>query len=262
MSSKLTDLVITKVALVDEGSCSDAHIKLYKRKVEGGVEMGFEEILKSLPADQQAVVQDAINKAKMELPEGAMSAEDKMKMAAEKKAAEDKAAGLEAASVAKKASEEEVLKAANLTPELRAVVESALAKSKANEVVIAKMLEEQAVGEIVLKTKELKNIPEVDTKVLDFCKSIKGVAGAVDTFMDIMKSADVLIAKGGAFGEIGSAGSEGVNTGTTEAAWANIEKAAKDLVVKGKCTESQAIQAVMEQQPELYKAYTDAMRAE
>lgn len=258
MATKLKNLVITKVALVDEGSCSDAHIKLYKRKPEGGSVMNFEEILKSLPEAQQVVIRTEITKAKAMLPEGAMSADDAKKLEADKKAAEAKVA----AGVAKQKSDEEILKSANLAPEVRALVESALTKSKATEIMLAKMREEQEVGAIVAKTKELSNIPEVDTKVLDFCKSIKGVEGAVDTFMDIMKSADSLIAKGGAFKEVGSNSTDAGATDSSDAAWAAIEKAAEGLVVKGKVTESQAIQMVCDSQPELYNAYMNALRSE
>lgn len=271
MAQKLTDLVITKVALVDEGSCSAAHIKLYKRKEEGGTIMSFEEILKSLPADQAAVVQDAITKAKGELPEGAMSAEDKIKMEEDKKklALEKQAAMGEVESLKKAkdpgTSEEDILKNANVDPALKSLIEKSLAKSKAAEAQILKMKEEQDAQVCIAKAKEVSFIPEADTKVVDLLKCVKDVAGAQDMVMDVLKSASALIEKGNAFGEFGTAGANGSGTSassSSDQAWSLIEKAADALVVKGQVTKAKAIEMVMKQQPKLYNDYLVALRSE
>lgn len=261
MATKLTNLVITKVALVDEGSCSAAHIKLYKRKEGGNSVMTFEEIMKSLPEDQRKVVEDQMAAAKAEVPAGALSAEDKAKL---EKAKQD--ALTENATLKKQIngeSDEDILKSANLDPAVKAIIEKNMAKARASELEILKMKEERENTEFVNKAKEVSLIPEADTKVVDLLKSIRGIDGAAEKVMDILKSANTLIEKGGVFKELGAGGSAGVSTVASEAAWAAIEKAAQDLVVKGVAvTKEKAMDLVLEQQPKLYSAYVEALRNE
>lgn len=257
MKTKLKNLVITKVALVDEGSCSAADIQLYKRKSEGGNKMTFDEVIKSLPEDQQKIVTAEFAKAKEMLPEGAMSAEEAAKMKAQHEAEMKKS------KEGTQENPEDILKNANLDPAVRDLVEKSLARSKAAEIAVIKMQEEKRDAELVAKSSSLSKIPEADTKVLNFLKSISGVAGAVDTAMDIFGTVNTLIEKGAAFQEMGSNGNAGsANTAGSDAAWAAIEKAANDLVAKGQVSKQKAITMVMEQQPELYAAYTEALRAE
>lgn len=264
MATFLRDLVIEKVALVDEGSCSDAHIKLFKRKTEGGKSMKLDEILKSLPQEQQDVVKQALADAKAELPEGAASAEDKKKLEDDLATAMAKNKTLEdevAKAKQPQQSEEEILKNADLDPALKALVESSINKAKAAEAAIVKMREEKLEAEYIGKAKEVNFIPEADTKVVALLKSIGGVEGAVEATMDILKSANELISKGQMFQEVGANGDQGsLATGNAEAAWGEIEKAAKELVVKGQVSESKAIEMAIEQNPALYNAYVDALR--
>jgi hypothetical protein len=269
MPSKLKHLVITKVALVDEGSCSAAHIKLYKRKEGGPKTMGLEEILKSLPEDQQKVINAAIAKAKAELPEGAISAEDKQKL--EKAKTDAETAKTTAEAEVKKLkdqqtiagqSEEDILKNANLDTAVKAILERSIAKSKAAEDEVKKLKEQEENATIVAKAKEVTLIPEADTKVVELLKSIKGVDGAVDKAMEILKSANTLIEKGKAFSETGSTGNVGASTVEADAAWAEIEKAADGLVTKGNVSKSKAIEMVIKQKPELYNKYVEALRNE
>lgn len=258
MKNKLSNLVITKVAFVDEGSCSVADIKLFKRKPEGGVTMTFDEVLKSLPEDQQAIVKAKMTEETAKLPAGALSADEasKLKLTHEEEL--------------KKAKEpvntenpDEILKNANLDPAVRILVEQSLAKSKAAEVAILKMKEEQTNNEMIAKSASLTNLPETTEKVLPFLKSIAGVEGAVDAAMAILGSADAIIAKGAAFTEVGAKGNNG-STASSDEAWAKIEKAAQGMVSKSTngLTQSAAVTMVMAQQPELYSAYLEALRSE
>ena len=157
-------------------------------------------------------------------------------------------------------SAEDILKNTDLDPAIRAVLESNIAKTKAAEVAIQKMQEQAEAVEFVTKAKEVAFIPEADTKVVELLKSVKGVDGAVDRVMDILKSVNVLIEKGNAFKEVGTGGT-GAAGSDADAAWAAIEKAADSLVVKGQVSKEKAIETVMEQQPALYKTYVDALRS-
>ena len=260
MPTLLKDLVITKVALVDEGACSDAHIKFFKRKEGGNKNMTVEEIIKSLPADQQTVINKALEDAKAELPEGALSAEDKAKLDAQHNAEMQKAKQTAKVTSAE-GDAETLLKSADLDPAVKAILESQIAKAKASEIMLMKMQEERDQATFLAKAKEVNLIPEAESKVVDLLKSIKGVDGAVDAVMDILKSANTLIEKGKVFGEVGTG--EGANVGTSSAeAWDAIEKAANALVVKGQVSKEKSIEMVINQQPELYNAYVNALKSE
>ena len=280
MATKLKNLVITKVALVDEGACSAAHIQFYKRKEGGSQTMKYEEILKALTPEQQAVITAEIAKAKGEvcvdckkakaectckdtLAKAKKEVEDKLTQAEmEKKVAFDEVESLKKQINGGTQSEEEILKSANLDPALKALIEKNIAKSKAAEAMVIKMKEEQDNLTFVSKAKEVSSIPEADSKVVDLLKSVNGVAGAVDKVMDVLKSANALIAKGKAFEEMGAGGSTGGATIGSDAAWGEIEKAANAMVVKGNIKKEQAINMVIQNQPELYKNYVDALKAE
>jgi hypothetical protein len=262
MKTKLTGLTITKVALVDEGSCSDAHIEFFKRK-KGGTAMTFEEIMKSLPEDQQKLIQSEVEKAKKALPEGAMSAEDskKMKESKEKEVAKLKKE-VEEFKKQKPAesSPEDILKNAEVPAEIKELVQKSLNQAKAAEVAVAKLQEQSFNNELVAKTANLSNIQELDTEVLPFLKSIRGVDGAVDKALEIITKANTLIAKGEVFKEVGANGTQG--SSSSDAKWDAIEKKAKELVLKGDCTKESAITKVMELYPDMYNDYIKAMEEE
>lgn len=265
MAKKLKNLVITKVALVDEGACSAAHIKLFKRKEGGQDVMNFEEIIKKLPEDQQQIIQAEITKAKEELPEGALSAEEAKKLAEEKAAAElAKTTAMDEVESLKKGKNEpnteDVLK--NADPVIKAAFEKMKAQAAAAEAVAKQILAEKEETEFLAKAKEVNLIPEADKKVVSLLKSIKGVDGAVESVMEILKSANDVIAKGKVFDEVGSGASGSSNGTSADDAWEAIEKAAAKLVVKGQVTQAQAIQRVITEQPELYKSYVTALKGE
>lgn len=259
---------ISSVDLVGEGSCGDAHITLYKNKEGGQGIMDFETLKKSLTPEELAVVEAEIAKAKAELPEGAMSSEDKKKLEDDKKKVEGEVTKLkgEVETLKKSAnggqSEEDILKNADLDPAVRAILESNIAKAAAAEVAILKMQETAEQAEFIAKAKEVSFVPEADTKVVELFKSIKGVDGAVDKVMDILKSVNTVIAKGAAFKELGTTHQGAASNTSSEEAWAVIEKEANALVAKGQVTKAKSIQMVIEQNPALYKTYTDALRNE
>jgi hypothetical protein len=274
MGQKLKVYKINSVDLVDEGSCGAAHITLIKRK-EGGSVMTFEELKKSLTPEEITIVDAEIVKAKGEIPAGFMSPEDKKKLEDDKAAADVAKATAEGEVVKMKAeieilkksttpgqSEEDILKGADLSPAVRAILESNINKAKAAEIAIMKMQETTEAAEFIAKAKEVAFVPEADTKVVNLLKSVKGVAGAGDMIMDILKSVNTLVAKGAAFNEFGTS-NQGAATGGSEEAWAAIEKAASELVTKGTAvSKAKAIDMIMVEQPALYKTYVDALRNE
>jgi hypothetical protein len=269
MPQKLKVRKISSVDLVPEGSCGEAHITLIKNKEGkgGNSNMNWEELKKSLTPEELALVEAEIAKAKAEMPEDKKKAlEDAL---AAKTTADAEVAKMKGEletlkkSSSQPSSEEDILKNANLDPAVKAILETSIQKAKAAELAIKKMQEEKENQEFVAKAKEVTFIPEADTKVVELLKSVKGVEGAVDKVMDILKAVNTVIAKGGAFKEVGTNGNGTVGVeGSSEQAWAEIEKAADALVVKGQVNKAKAIEIVIDQQPALYQKYVDALRNE
>jgi hypothetical protein len=265
MPTKLKNLVITKVALVDEGSCSAAHIKLYKRKEGGSPNMGLEEILKSLPEDQRKVIQDEIDKAKQELPEGALSAEDAKKLEEEKKQAElDKKAALDEVESMKKAknadNEEELLK--NVDPDVRAILEKAKNQAAAAEAAVKKMKDEADTAEALTKAKELPNIGAKEEDLAKALKTLKNLDSKLcDDIYGILKTANALIADG-ALEEIGKSASDNDEklSKAADAAWVEIEKKAAEIKKARNCTMEQAISVAISENSDLYQKYLDNLK--
>lgn len=268
MATKLKNLVITKVALVDEGSCSAAHIKLYKRK-EGGSNMKFEDIMKALTPDQQAVVNAEIEKAKCAGKEESKAelekAAEDLKAANEAKAQAEKEkeeANTELAKMKQDASqsEEEILK--NVDPAVKAIIEKARTQAAAAEAIAKKMRDEQETAESIAKAKELPNLGTGEIELANVLKSLKATdAKLFDTVFGIMKSADAVIAKGAAFEEKGTSHEGDNNVQKAADAWAKIETAAAEIAKSRNITKEAAVSVVIEEQPDLYRSYLDAEMA-
>lgn len=261
-------MTITKVALVDEGACSAAHIKIVKRRNDN---MTFEEIMKTLSADQQALINAEISKRDTAVAEAekniAKAKEDK---AAAEKAQQDaemeKTKAEEALAEAQKAgkkdtekdSEEEIMKSAS--PAMKALLEKMKAQASAAEAIAKKALEEQVNKEAIAKAKTVANIPSEETTLVDLYKSLKGFDGKVaDQVFDILAKADAVVAKSKAFSSTGIDGEAAV-TGTSDEAWAVIEKAAEPIAKAKNCSKEQAVTEVIKTSPELYSNYLKALQ--
>lgn len=254
-----------RVSLVPEGANSEAHITLIKQK--GGTGMNLEQILSLLKAEQATFIREELEKARGEVPE-AMT--DEMKEAkkvsdAEKKAAEEKIVSLEmqlkTAEVAKQEDPEELLKASDLDPALKAMMLTQITKAKAAEEVVRKMKDEQMTVESISKAKEVPNIAGDEAKVAELYKKLKNSDEALcEEVFNILKMANTLIEKGGAFSEVGKSG-EGKMDGSEDAAWAVIEQKATEIAKTKNISQSKAVNEVMDQHPELYDAYVKAQNA-
>ena len=270
MPSKLKNLVITKVALVDEGSCSAAHIKLYKRK-EGGQDMTLEEILKSLSPEQQAVVKAAMEAEKVagekagKAPFAQLQA-DKEKLDEENKKLEKAKTDLEA-EVAKlrnpeSKSEDEVLK--SVDPAIRALIEKSRNEAAAANAAILKMKDEADQAEALAKAKELSNLGADEATLVKSLKVLKNKDTECYTnVLNILKAANTKLSEGLNLDGVGSSVNKGVNVDVTKAAdvaWVAVEKAADEISKARKCTKEAAITAVISEQPDLYNAYLNALQ--
>ena len=246
-----------KVSLVPEGANSEAHIKLIKQR--GGITMNLDQILALLKPEQSDFIKAELEKAKAEVPEDLAT-----KLAAAeqgKKEADDKIAELEqtikAQAVSAQEDPEELLKASDIDPALKSVLMTQISKAKAAEEAVKKMRDEQFTAEAIIKAKEIPNIAGEESKVAELYKKLKNADDALcEEVFGILKMANTLIEKGGAFTEIGKSG-EGTD-GTEDAAWNAIETKATEIAKSKGISQTKAINEVMEQHPELYEAYVKA----
>lgn len=290
MPTKLKHLVITKVALVDEGACSAAHIKLYKRKEGGIYTMELEEVLKLIPEDQREAAKAAIEKAKadaakaasvkaaddaedaidgglddaMENPDGTPKKDTKKKsvakVAAKIKGLNAEITKLKGATTTK--TEDELLK--SVDPAIRAILEKAKNQAAAAEAAVLKMKDETDTQESLAKAKEL---PNIGAKSEDLAKSFKALKKldekVFNDVFDVLKSANALIADGNPLGELGASGVAVDDVALTKAAdvaWTAIEKKADDIKKTANCSKEQAISKAITANPELYKQYLNNLK--
>ncbi len=280
MQNKLKNLVITKVSLVPEGACSAAHIKLFKQKddsslraleeagtpqnkkeQEGGIaNMTLEQVMEALEKEHLSVIEDAISKAKQELPEGALSQEDAAVLKAQVAALEEeKAQAAEVKSTeATTPSEEELLKTAD--PALVSLIQKVKAQAVAAEE-LAKTLNKEKKESILLeKSAQFKNLPKET-------KEIAEVLGAIEDEQVLEKVCSLLKAANDAIEssltEVGTSSvtkSAATGSQADEVAWEDIEKEADSIVSVEKISKEAAIAKVIKEKPELYRAYLDAQK--
>lgn len=258
MTTALKKLEITKIALVEEGSCSEAHINLFKSKEGKGTKKmakkTLEEILKGLSEEDKAVI-DAeiatINKAKSDLEtekgELEKACSDMKKEMEDKDDKDDEDDN----------DEDKLMKSAS--PEIQAIVKAAREQAKANALVAQKLQDEKM--EVLAKSKAatLKNLSADEANIAGIFKSLNGTSSEMATkVFEILERANAVIEKSKAFEEAGT-GTEGATSGDSDSAWSEIEKAAEPISKAKNITKEQAITEVMINQPELYKKYTDSL---
>lgn len=256
----LKGLTVTKISLVEEGADDEAHIKLFKhKKPQGGTTvMNLEEILKAMKPEHKAVVEEAIAKAKNEIPE-----EEKKKLeAAEAEVAKAKKELEDTKSELAKAKpeldEEEVLK--SLDPGARALIEKARAQAAAAEVAVAKMRDEAIEAEVIAKARTFQGLGTEEAEMKDVLKGLKSKDEALYTSVcDVLKTAQNLVATGDIFKEAGS--SRESFSGSSDDAWAKIEKAAEEVAKAKNISLSSATTEVIKAKPELYNEYIEAQNA-
>jgi hypothetical protein len=270
MPNMLLELEVNRVDLVDEGSNSEAFIKLYKRK-ENSDDMNLDEILEKMKPEHAALVKEAVLKAAGEVPtavvEELAKAKTDLEVATEEvtksktaietltvevaKAKEDLAIATTSlediakakAETDKNLSEEEVIK--SLDPVVQEVFKSMKAQKVAAEEVVKSLQEQKLNDEAIVKAKELKNLPAEESALVAIAKS------ASSEVFEVLKAANKALESAGIFQEIGK--NKGGDTGM--GAWEKIEKKAEALVESEKITIQKAIANVIKENPELYKEY-------
>lgn len=263
--TKLKDLKIDRVDLVDKGANPDAHIVLYKS--EGGNPiMNFEELLKSLSEEQQELIKSELGKA------AEQTKEDVAKAATEQeellKAKDDMIAELEAKMKEKEEAmkkrddsqeEEDIFK--GLSPVLKAQFEDVQKRAAAAEAVVKALEEEKLTKQYEEVAKSFDKLPinanEVGSIFKSLAKSDQAMYNKLET---LFKSFNEMVSKGDLFKELGS----GKPGGTAQKPWDVIKSKADEMVTKGEgsVSKEQAIAAVLKEHPELYNDYVKGLYSE
>lgn len=256
MATKLKNLVITKVALCEEGACSAAHIKLFKRREN--VPMTYEEILKSLTPEQQEVLKakDAEMDAKVSTAESdkKKAEEDKAKAEGEMNKAKEELAKAKAPTQ----TEEDLMK--SLSPELQSIFKAQQSRLAAAEAIAKQAAEEQATSLAKSKVALLKSIPGEESAKVELIKSLNSKdANLANQVIDILEKANAVIEKGAAFTTAGSTGGDTGTAGSAEACYAAIEKAAEPIALAKSISKEQAVAIVIKEKPQLYQDYLNAL---
>lgn len=258
----LTDLVIDRVDLVDEGANSAAFIELYKRK-ETRDPMDVKEILSKMKPEHAEVLQQAfdakdadLSKAHADLEVANQSLADKdVELGAANEALAKANTELETLKAAPKAtaetgdSEEELLK--SMPEGARAVFEKMRAQKEAAEAEVRKAAEREAEAAAVAKAASMKAIPVEQEKLVGILKSCTPeVAELLET---ISKAIETTV-----LDEVGKNrgnGAADVVTSTSDDAWNKLEKKAEEIAKRDSVTKEKAIAKALDENPELYREY-------
>lgn len=263
MPNIITELIVERVDLVEEGANSAAFIELYKRREKQKV-MEFTDVLAILTSEQSEVVKSKVtdlegklavatddltkNNEKIIELTSTLDAVTKAKEEAEEALKAAKEAEMEAE--AKKASgntidETEVLK--SMPKELQDMFKTLKTQKDVAEDALKKSNEAKAEAEAVSKALSLKNLP-IEQSVL--VSVLKTASKEVVDLLDVVNAAiDVTV-----LSEVGKS-TNGKEAKDSNASWTKIEAAA-DVIVKSKgITQAKAIAEVIKTQPELYKQY-------
>lgn len=268
MPNIVTDLIVDRVDLVEEGANSAAFIELYKRR-ESKPDMTLEEILEQMKQEHAAVIkakiaesdtavstlQTDLAKAKEELQTAtddlAKAKEELDKAKACKECGEPlneegkcpKGCGTEKSGTG--FDETEVVKSAS--PELASYIATLKSKKDAAEEEIRKANEAKAEAEAIAKAASLKSLPIEQEKLVGILK------GATPDLVDILTSINSAIDTT-VLDEVGKSTKGNVAT-DSNVAWSKIETAADTIAKNAGITKQAAIAQVIKEQPQLYKDY-------
>lgn len=263
MPKKLVNLKITKVSLVDEGACSAAHITLFKQKEGGNKVMNFEELMKSLTEDQQAIIKAKLDsntadltKAKTDVDAANVELEKAKK---DKKDLESKVSELEgevekATADNKVQDEDELLK--SVDPAVREMIQKARQEADVHKQAILKLKDANETVELTTIAKSMNNIGTDETQMVSVLRKAKTANGelyaevlkVLEVANNIIKDSELLKEKGN---------SKGDSTGD---AWSAVDAKAEEIAKARNITKAKATSVVLDEFPELYQTYLNEMK--
>jgi len=250
MHTLLTNLVIDRVDLVDEGANSEAFIQLYKRK-ENTSNMNFTDIISKMNADEAKIVQAELDRLNDELSKSTTSNETLTKQVGEltvnlEKSNNQVNALNEQITKVKDTSEDEILK--SLSEPAKEIFKKMKLQKETAEEEVRKAAEAQVNAEAVAKASSLKALPVEQSELVNVIKKAdKDVISMLEAVNKAIED-NVLVEKG-------ASGDLNTTVLTKNEAWSKIEKRATAISAAEQITFEKAIQKVIETEKELYKQY-------
>lgn len=276
----LTDLVVNRVDLVDEGANSAAFIELYKRK-ETQTPMDFEEILSKMKPEHAEVIRGTVeakdadlSKARGDLETAAQSladTEEKLNTANDALAkanaeletlkakneycecdgeADEDGKCKSCGKLKKSAAFDETETLKSMPEPMRAMFMKMRAQKEAAEEQIRKANEEKAEAEAIAKAASMKAIPVEQSKLVRILKSCTPEVADLLSTINTAIEATVL-------DEVGkSKGNGAASTSTTsEEAWDKLSKKAEEIAKRDNITVEKAMSTALSENPDLYREY-------
>jgi hypothetical protein len=239
------DLKVTEISFVDKGASPGARICFWKRAASATEkQMTLEEILAKLPEEEKAVILAAIESATAKAAEPEKEEEEKS-AEPEKEEAEKSEDEKE---------EEEKAKTAKALAALPASVRKQLAEADALKSRVAKMEAENETRTFVEKA---RTMPVVGLATADLAEVLKAAELGRPLTKEIgtkltkaLRAISVVVAKGEAFGELGTSAPGEQGSGGKLASIAKSIRAAEP-----KLTQAQAYAKALRDNPDLYNEY-------
>lgn len=281
MPYELTDLVVDRVDLVDEGANSAAFIELYKRK-ETTDPMDFDAILNLMKPEHASVIKGVIEakdadivKAREDLATATQSLAGKETELTEANDALAKAnAEIETLKAKgscecdgeadengvckvcgkpkKSASFDETETLKSMPEPMRAMFLKMRAQKEAAEAEVRKANEEKAEAAAVAKAASLKAIPVEQSKLVGILKSCTPEVAELLTTINSAIEATVLEEVGK---NAGNGAAIGGSTATSDEAWDKLEKKAAEIAKRDNITVEKAMATALTENPDLYREY-------
>ena len=280
MPYELTDLIVDRVDLVDEGANSAAFIELYKRK-ETTNPMDFDAILGLMKPEHASVIKGVIDakdadiaKARGDLDTANQSLAGKEVELNEANEALAKAnaeietlkakhdcecdgeAGEDGVCKScgkpkKSASFDETETLKSMPEPMRSMFLKMRAQKEAAEEQVRKSNEEKAEAEAIAKAASLKAIPVEQNKLVAILKSC--TPEVVDLLTTINGAIEATV-----LDEVGKNKGNGAATGapaTSDEAWQKLEQKASDIAKRDNVTVEKAMSIALSENPDLYREY-------
>lgn len=245
----LVNINLDKVALCNQGCNSRANILLTKRKEPTNMPKTLQEIMDALDPEVAAV----ITKAQTDAIAGAVAASDK------EKDEKDKKIESLTAEVAKAKATVTVTPPATEGTDLETLLKSVDPKIAAMVTDLKKSVEqlqnEQLENIAKARYDAVKAIPGVDENELKTVLKSISPAG-----YNILKAAADAVEKSVLKDPAGVAGEGEAFSNISDAAYASLEKSAKEIMAVNKCTFEVAFTEACTQNPAVYKSYSKGVK--
>ena len=248
MSNIVLRLDVDRVDLVGAGCNTASFIKFIKGRTET---MTLTDILEKMTPEHAKVITDHVSALEASASQVATLTADLEKSKATVTDLQETITKLEKQKpVIEQDDPEKLIK--GLPDDVKNLVESTLAKAKADSLALQKFLDDQKTKDATILAKSLKALPIEEADLVAVIKN------ADEKTLEILTKSAETIEKS-LLTPVGTTGGSD-NGFEGKDAWSQLEKAAKKVADAQNITLEKAISVVMDTNPELYEAYTKEVR--